>query len=106
MVSLVNSHANATSKRQHLWEIDLTFALNSTPGWLCLAWDPHSLHFAALHIRWTDRWLLASDRQRVRVEHPPIPQVFHPSRSQPFQSGSTLIDCNPFSKSPALPQLG
>jgi len=34
MVSLVNSHTNATSKRWHLWEIDLRFALNSTPGWL------------------------------------------------------------------------
>ena len=33
MVSLVNSHTNATSKRWHLWEIDLRFALNSTPGW-------------------------------------------------------------------------
>ena len=33
MVDLVNSHTNATSKRWHLWEIDLRFALNSTPGW-------------------------------------------------------------------------
>jgi len=33
MVSLVNSHTNATSKRWHLWEIDLRFALNSAPGW-------------------------------------------------------------------------
>ena len=40
MVSLVNSHTNATSSRWHLWEIrwhlwevDLRFALNSTPGW-------------------------------------------------------------------------
>ena len=30
--SLVNFHTNATSKRWHLWEIDLGFALNSTPG--------------------------------------------------------------------------
>jgi len=37
MVSLVNSHTNVTSKRWHLWEIDLRFALNSTPGWLGLA---------------------------------------------------------------------
>ena len=34
MVSLVNSHTHATSKRQHLWDIDLRFALNSTPGWV------------------------------------------------------------------------
>ena len=34
MVYLVNSHATATSKRWHLWEIDLRFALNSTPGWI------------------------------------------------------------------------
>ena len=33
MVSFVNSYTNASSKRQHLWEIDLRFALNSTPGW-------------------------------------------------------------------------
>jgi len=33
MVSLVNSHTNATSKKWHLWEIDLRFALNSTAGW-------------------------------------------------------------------------
>ena len=33
MVSLVNSHTNATSERWHLREIDLRFALNSTPGW-------------------------------------------------------------------------
>ena len=32
MVSLVNSHTIATSKRWHLFEIDLRFALNSTPG--------------------------------------------------------------------------
>ena len=32
MVSLVNSHTNATSKRWHLWEIDSRFALNSTRG--------------------------------------------------------------------------
>ena len=39
MVSLVNPHTNATSNRWHLsrwhlWEIDLRFALNSTPGWI------------------------------------------------------------------------
>jgi hypothetical protein len=34
MVSFVNSHSNAISKRWHLWEIDSRFALNSTPGWL------------------------------------------------------------------------
>jgi len=37
MVSLVNSHTNATLKMWHLWEIDLRFALNSTPGWVVLA---------------------------------------------------------------------
>ena len=36
MVSLVTSHTNATSKRWHLWEIDLRFTLNSTPGRLHL----------------------------------------------------------------------
>ena len=35
MVSLVNFHTNATSKKRwHLWENDLRFALNSTPGWI------------------------------------------------------------------------
>ena len=32
LVSLVNTHTDAISKRWHLWEIDLKFALNSTPG--------------------------------------------------------------------------
>ena len=35
MISLVNSHTNATSKRWQLGEIDLRFALNSIPGRLC-----------------------------------------------------------------------
>ena len=34
MVSLVNCHTNATSKRLHLWEIDIRFALSSTPRWV------------------------------------------------------------------------
>ena len=34
MVSLVNSHTNAISKRKHRWKIDLRFALDSTPGWV------------------------------------------------------------------------
>ena len=34
IVSLVNSHTNATSKRWHLWEIDLRFAPGLPPGWL------------------------------------------------------------------------
>ena len=44
MLSLVNSHTNATSKRWHLWEIDLRFALNSTPG-----------RFLPLYARWRPR---------------------------------------------------
>ena len=35
MVYLVHSYTTATSKRWYLWEIDLRFALNSTPGWAC-----------------------------------------------------------------------
>ena len=35
MVSLANSQTSATSKRWHLWEIDLRFAFNSTPGRVC-----------------------------------------------------------------------
>ena len=31
-VSLVNSHTNVTSKRWHLWKIDLRFAANSHPA--------------------------------------------------------------------------
>ena len=58
MVSLVNSHSNDTSKRQHLQEIDLGFALNSTPGWeanllermdfmdVCMLWLPIQLLIA------------------------------------------------------------
>jgi len=33
IVSLVNSHANATSKSQHLWEIDFRFAPGLPPWW-------------------------------------------------------------------------
>ena len=33
MVSLVNSHTHATTKRWHLWEIDLRFAPGLPPGW-------------------------------------------------------------------------
>ena len=33
MVSLVNSYTNASSKRYHLWEIDLRFAPGLHPGW-------------------------------------------------------------------------
>ena len=36
IVSLVNSHTNATSKRENLLEIDLVFAPGLPPGWL---WD-------------------------------------------------------------------
>ena len=34
MVSLVNSRTNATSKRWHLWEIDLEIAPGLPPGWI------------------------------------------------------------------------
>ena len=37
MIFLVNSHTNATRIGWHLWEIDLRFALNSTPGWVTVA---------------------------------------------------------------------
>ena len=37
MVSLFNSHKNATSKRQYLWEIDLGFAPGFPPGWYAAA---------------------------------------------------------------------
>jgi len=36
IVSLVNFHTNATSKRWHLWEVDLRFASGLPPGWLYL----------------------------------------------------------------------
>jgi len=47
MISQVNSYTNADSKRWHLWEIDLKFALKSTPGWLWFSMQfspgmPHS----------------------------------------------------------------
>ena len=34
MVSLVNSHTNATRTGSHMWEIDLRFAPGLPPGWL------------------------------------------------------------------------
>ena len=35
MVSLVNSHTNATRIGWHLWEIDSRFAPGLPPGWVC-----------------------------------------------------------------------
>ena len=34
MVALVNSDTNATSKRWHLWELELGFAPELPPGWV------------------------------------------------------------------------
>jgi len=34
MVSLINSHTNATRSRWHLWEIDSRFAPGLPPGWI------------------------------------------------------------------------
>jgi len=34
VVSFADIHANATSKRWHLWEIDLRFAPGLPPGWV------------------------------------------------------------------------
>ena len=36
VVALVNSHANATFWRWHLWEIDLRFASGLPPGWVTM----------------------------------------------------------------------
>ena len=36
MVSLVNSHTNATRIGWHLWEIDLRFTPWLSPGWLSI----------------------------------------------------------------------
>ena len=41
MVSLVNSHTNATSIGWHLWEIDLRFAPGLPPGWVFDDEEPH-----------------------------------------------------------------
>jgi len=35
MISLVNSHTNATRIGWHLWEIDFRFAPGLPPGWTC-----------------------------------------------------------------------
>ena len=40
IVSLVNSHTNATSKRWHLWEIELRFAPGLPPEWQEAGWCP------------------------------------------------------------------
>jgi len=60
MVSLVNSHTNATRIGWHLWEIDFRFASGLPPGWLppppaCLA--PH---------------FLVSDEARTQREPPAV----------------------------------
>ena len=43
MISLVNSHTNATRIGWHLWEIDLGFAPGLPPGW-----SPYHLFFSSL----------------------------------------------------------
>jgi len=48
MVSSVNVPSNATYQREHMLEIDLRFALNSTPGWPSATYlfpPPISAHF-------------------------------------------------------------
>ena len=59
MVSLVNPHTNATSQSWHLWEIDLRFALNLTPGWVAILFGK------------------PSQRQGPRYFHPCYSQVAH-----------------------------
>jgi len=44
MVSLVNSHANATRIGWHLWEIDFRFAPGLPPGWPCRVTAARSAH--------------------------------------------------------------
>jgi len=51
IIYLVNFHTNATSKRWHLWEIDLRFALNSTPGWNRWPFDPNSIETLRMETR-------------------------------------------------------
>ena len=51
MVSLVNSHTNAISKRWDWWEIDSRFALSSTPGWVGRAHLEDSILNCRLHLR-------------------------------------------------------
>ena len=45
MVSLVNSHVNASLKNWHSWEIGLRFALSPTSGWI---WALHSIQLGDL----------------------------------------------------------
>ena len=51
MVSLVSSHANASSKRWRLWEVDSRFALDSTSGRLTTSslFRCRSLDYSVIH---------------------------------------------------------
>jgi len=49
MVSLVNSHTNATRIGEHLWEIDLRFARGLPPGWIGISLPNNQRQHRTLH---------------------------------------------------------
>jgi len=55
MVSLVNSHTNATRIGWHLWDIDLRFASGLPPGWGAIAAHSPSSGVHVLGVRGGDR---------------------------------------------------
>ena len=63
MVSLVNSHKNATSKRWHLWEVDVRFALNSTPGWTSKG------KYTLVLVDYLEEAVQARDALQVNLDH-------------------------------------
>ena len=102
----VNSHTNATSKRWHLWDVDLRFALNSTPGWLSVlppsrAWQdplperPHVVRAAPLHpVPGRD-----PERHRPLARHDGRGHPRYPSSSSSLRSSLELSDTHVYEPS-------
>ena len=54
MVSLVNSHTNATRIGWHMWEIDLRFVPGLSPGWtwMSISWRRFFKSFSVFPLLW------------------------------------------------------
>ena len=98
MVSLVNSHTNATRIGWHLWEIDLRFAPGLPPGWFLIAPCPQNklmIYHQKLTDDTEDQLSLASIhylRNHYQVSsHPPLSSpISQPHIKKKFTTLSTL----------------
>ena len=81
MVSLVNSHSNATSRRKHLLDVDLGFASGLPPGWP----TPYTVHPAPYTLHRT----LCTLHPTPNTLHP-TPCTLHPTPHTPYHTPHTL----------------